>query len=167
MLRIKTLFIFFSILFVSVIYGQDQIVQDGETPESELDVAINPLDTNNIIVATAMDGSNIPLVKTYYTYDFGETWQVSEFNGEVPGYERAGDPVVQFDAESDVNSNTVVSRLNDDIYRWGRVRLIRSMHQDAYVLRVRLYQGDTDAFLEYIKTLNYVRFANVDRTLRV
>ena len=76
--------------------------------------------------------------------------------------------VVQFDAEFDnFNASSVLSRLNEDIYRWGRVRLVRSVRQDAYVLRVRLHKGTTIEFLDYIKTLSYVRFANVDHTLRV
>lgn len=70
-------------------------------------------------------------------------------------------------SEYDASPQAVVSRLNDDIYRWGRARLLRSMARDVYVLRVRLYSDDAEAFVNYIKRLNYIGFAGVDHTLRV
>lgn len=79
----------------------------NQTPEaeSELHAAINPVDTNNIIVAAMRSNPESflePLTfPIYYTNDFGATWQVSEFNGINPGELAVGggDPIIVFDTE--------------------------------------------------------------------
>lgn len=73
--------------------------------ESELHAAINPLDSNNIIMsAMRQDPNNIlsPLTfPTYYTKDFGETWELSAFDGTIDdGFVvGGGDPIIVFDTE--------------------------------------------------------------------
>lgn len=95
---------FLSLLYISffanILFAQEGIVVDAELPEAEFHVAINPIDSNNIILAT-MHGKSEPGandLRIYYTYDQGTTWQTSNFNGVYPGYSYAGDPVVSFDA---------------------------------------------------------------------
>ena len=78
----------------------------NETPEaeSELHAAINPADTNNIIVAAMRNNPTNLLAPLsfpiYYTRDFGDTWEVSEFDGVPTGGLLAGggDPVLVFDS---------------------------------------------------------------------
>lgn len=82
----------------------------SETPEteSEIHAAVNPADTNNIIVA-AMKFTEGQIVNNltfpiYYTQDFGASWNLSSFDGVndlssgtlVAG---GGDPVLVFDSE--------------------------------------------------------------------
>lgn len=77
----------------------------SQNPESELSVAINPKDSNNIIMSaillaqTSLNPMTLPI---YYTKDFGESWKVSTFammppkpNTFVLG---GGDPMIVFDA---------------------------------------------------------------------
>ena len=76
------------------------IVEDGALPESELHVAINPYDSNNIVLAVmkgTFDSDTFSRISLYYTQDYGETWQKSDFNGKTPGTFGAGDPVLAFD----------------------------------------------------------------------
>lgn len=79
-----------------------------EAPESEVHAAINPRDTNNIIVAAmqldagqVLSSLSFPI---YYTKDFGHTWQTSGFDGvsDLPPFTLViggGDPVLAFDSD--------------------------------------------------------------------
>lgn len=91
-------------------------ITQTESAESEIHAAINPSDTNNIIVSAMRLGApsggglggglglefelTFPI---YYTKDFGKSWQLSDFNGVnqfdlftiIAG---GGDPVIAFDA---------------------------------------------------------------------
>lgn len=87
---------------------EEQNLSNSETPESEVHAAINPTDTNNIIVAAMrLDAGQILSSLTfpiYYTKDFGHTWQTSQFNGvsDLPPFTLViggGDPVLAFDSE--------------------------------------------------------------------
>jgi hypothetical protein len=79
----------------------------GDELEAEIHAAINPTDSNNIVISPirqdmAAGGINCPI---YYTTDFGETWSMSDYvnmpyttaNGEMSG--GGGDPVFAFDAD--------------------------------------------------------------------
>jgi hypothetical protein len=96
----KSILFAFFLLLVCRLFTQNEIVQDGEMPESELHVAINPTDTNNIIVAVM---KSLPYVDTfsrvvvYYTNDYGNTWNLSDFSGKLPNTIASGDPVLGFD----------------------------------------------------------------------
>jgi len=84
------------------VFAQDRIVYDDAKPESELSAAINPIDTNNIIIAvingfSGNDNDFSSAFSIYYTLDFGETWQKSVFHGVLNGYAGAGDPILKFD----------------------------------------------------------------------
>lgn len=84
----------------------DDAISSSEETESEIHAAVNPLDSNNIIVgAMKFSPDNILSSLTfpiYYTKDFGRTWQLSAFNGanDLTGFNLivgGGDPIVVFD----------------------------------------------------------------------
>lgn len=93
----KITLLLYTLLFVNILLAQDGVVVGADLPESEFHVAINPTDSNNIIVATMHGESETDDLRIYYTYDQGDTWQTSEFNGVHPGYSQAADPVLCFD----------------------------------------------------------------------
>ncbi|HMQ48799.1 MAG TPA: T9SS type A sorting domain-containing protein [Saprospiraceae bacterium] len=78
----------------------------SEEPESEIHAAVNPTDTNNIIVAAMkldatqlLNSLSFPI---YYTKNFGQTWQLSNYDGvsDLPAFSfvlGGGDPVIAFD----------------------------------------------------------------------
>lgn len=88
--------------------NEERNVSGSEKPESEVHAAINPRDSNNIIIAgMVLDAEALlaPLsFPIYYTKDFGNTWELSEFNG-VNDLEPltfilgGGDPVLAFDTD--------------------------------------------------------------------
>jgi len=67
----------------------DQAIDFTAEAESELHAAVNPADTNNIIISAMRQDPNSFLAPlqfpTYYTKDFGATWQLSEFDGTLEG----------------------------------------------------------------------------------
>lgn len=83
---------------------RESVVSADSYPESELSAAINPKDSDNIIVAvikqTAVQ-TNPLLVPVYYTNDFGKTWNISNFAALPPRSDLyvagGGDPVIVFD----------------------------------------------------------------------
>lgn len=83
----------------------DDMIDGTPEAESEVHVAINPVDSNNIIICTmrnAPDNFIAPLTfPTFYTTDFGETWQQSEFDGVNDGEAilGGGDPIIVFDVD--------------------------------------------------------------------
>lgn len=91
--------------------GEEEVnISETEFPEAELHAAVNPTDTNNIIVAAMHYNPNVSFGESnvtfpiYYTHDFGETWQRSSFKGEVDveGFllsRGGGDPVITFDKD--------------------------------------------------------------------
>ncbi|MEM1219585.1 MAG: hypothetical protein AAGH79_11755 [Bacteroidota bacterium] len=111
------------------ILAQEGIVVDGDLPEAEFHVAINPIDTNHIIVATmhgreVLEGNNL---RVHYTFDQGLTWETSTFQGEHPYFNDGGDPVVSFDAAGNAylvqisfgsDINTIISKSTDGGATW-------------------------------------------------
>ncbi len=84
----------------------NKIISSSSSIESEIHAAINPIDSNNIVVspirqATSMstDAISLPI---YYTKDFGKTWNTSTFQPKPPVNDYyimgGGDPVFAFDA---------------------------------------------------------------------
>lgn len=70
--------------------------------ESEVHAAINPTDSNNIIISSIQNGTAGFSTPIYYTNDFGATWQQSTFvtepkNVPNPFVAGGGDPVLIFD----------------------------------------------------------------------
>ncbi|MEL7533853.1 MAG: hypothetical protein AAFN10_21240 [Bacteroidota bacterium] len=85
---------------------QEQKISITQKPESELHAAINPSDTNNIVIANMrLDPSsvlNALSFTVYSTQDFGQTWFESSFTGQHPGSELiigGGDPVLAFESD--------------------------------------------------------------------
>ena len=128
--------------------AQDTLINDANLPEAEFHVAINPNDTNNIIIATIhgfgdSNGNNFTI---YYTNDFGVTWQTSDFHGEHVGYSGAGDPVLGFDGEGNVllvnltaqvmDVKTVLSKSEDGGATWSLVSTVASGNTDKPWLAV-------------------------------
>jgi hypothetical protein len=97
----------------------DQLVSGNAQAESEVHAAINPIDSNNIIVAAIVqDAANAlsPLnVPVHYTKNFGQTWQNAavQFN-PIPGALPAGggDPVIAFDKSGKAYLSWLVLTLN-------------------------------------------------------
>lgn len=121
-----SLLILISLLLTTLLPAQDSLVIDAGLPDSEFHVAINPTDSNNIIIAT-MHGGTTGDMKVYYTFDQGDSWQTSPFTGVHPGYQGAGDPVLDFDASGNaylinltisVGFSTVISKSTDGGATW-------------------------------------------------
>lgn len=82
-------------------------VSGNSLVESEIHAAINPLDTNNIIISPIRqkpgDQTQVIDCPVYYTKDFGKTWEESIFRAK-PSRDNVllaggGDPVLAFDTE--------------------------------------------------------------------
>ncbi|MEM6346992.1 MAG: hypothetical protein AAF927_24100 [Bacteroidota bacterium] len=85
---------------------QEQKISITQKPESELHAAINPSDTNNIVIANMRLDPNSLLnalsFTVYSTQDFGQTWFESSFTGQHPGSDLiigGGDPVLAFESD--------------------------------------------------------------------
>jgi len=111
-----------------------QLSDTDDIAEAEFHVAINPTDTNNIVVCTMHGFAQVTdsYFSIYYTEDFGITWKESNFQGMHSGDEGAGDPVLSFDAEGDLylvhlvvtkdsNIETVLSKSADKGKSWTKV----------------------------------------------
>ncbi len=88
-----------------VLLGNEIVISDDDSYESEVHAAINPTDSSNIVVSpirTTKDQFAGIICPIYYTKDFGKTWKKSSFEAkpkdtlilEVGG----GDPMYAFDA---------------------------------------------------------------------
>ncbi len=80
----------------------EMIVGDANVVEAELHAAVNPTDPNNIVVGVInIDASNLtdPIrISVYVTYDLGDSWTKSDFNGFEEGVTLGGgDPMFAFD----------------------------------------------------------------------
>ncbi len=125
---------------------------DNEVLDIELHAAINPTDTNNIVIGwMKMDpaSSSLPLVfSTYYTTDFGETWNEgiidfmprnTQANEAMSG---GGDPMIVFDTDG----NLYISWL----YTIVRVISEEEIYVDAYLT----YAKSTDKGATWIRPDN-------------
>lgn len=120
---------FFSLLlfcvFARSLSAQDEIVKNGFKPESEFHVAINPNDSNHIVLATMYSNftsDTFSRLSIYYTTTGGQVWERSDFEGEVSGYMAAGDPVVSFDQNGRVYLTSLTVDLNfviSDLLSWS------------------------------------------------
>ena len=151
--------------------AQDELVKDENVPEAEFHVAINPLDQNNIIIATIHgfgnpDANNL---RIHYTYDFGASWATSEYTGEPEGYRGAGDPVVAFDTDgnallvnlsqniSNNNVNTVLSKSADGGATWSLTNEVAIGNTDKPWLAIDTYNespGNGNIYIPVIENNN-------------
>ncbi len=102
-------------------FGEKLVYDNEKGSESELFVAINPLDSNNIVVSSIHFSYNQltdqPMsISTYYSKDFGNSWQKSNFNGIVHDEfltVGGGDPVLVFDADGNLHLTYILLALTD------------------------------------------------------
>lgn len=105
--------ILISIMFFSVVsFSQDIVLNDPAESEAELHVAINPTDSNNIVVAVQRLTNDGSVVSIYYSYDFGSTWNRSTYEGRPPTHFFSGDPVIAFDDQGNVLLVTLIADFN-------------------------------------------------------
>lgn len=99
----KKLNYYFSLVLIVFVCAngaaQEMIIEDEDRPQAEFDVAINPLNPENIIVATMHGFSDIEdsYLSVYFTLDGGTSWSKSHMDGNFGIYDAAGDPVIEFD----------------------------------------------------------------------
>lgn len=85
--------------------GKEVVVSKSVSPESELHAAINPGDTNNIVVGAMLQSSSGLSFPIYYTKDLGNTWRKATFNDQpYSGSLRAGggDPMFTYNVDGSV-----------------------------------------------------------------
>ncbi|MBK7096931.1 MAG: T9SS type A sorting domain-containing protein [Saprospiraceae bacterium] len=119
--------------------GEKQVADNDKGAESELFAAINPSDSNNIIVSAINFSYNpqqdSPLsISTYYTRDFGNTWQKSSFDGIVNTdylVLGGGDPVLVFDSKGDLHLTYIVLALTDFITFKGKAIIYHAVSKDG------------------------------------
>lgn len=132
------------------IFSQDTIVEDADKPEAEFHTVINPLNSNNIVLATQHDFGGIRKITIYYTTDFGTTWNTSNYNGFPAGYVAGGDPVLSFDDAGNVllvnlaatnndEINTILSKSTDGGATWSLVSTIATHPTDKPWLAIDRY----------------------------
>jgi len=102
----------------------ESLVEDSKSgSESELFAAINPNDSNNIVVAVihfsySQISEKALSISIYYSNDFGETWDKSPFNGIVDQNAivlGGGDPVLVFDAKGNLHLTYIMLSISDFI----------------------------------------------------
>lgn len=98
-----------------------QVADFDDGAESEIFAAINPKDSNNIVVSSInfMGGFVKPMsLSIYYTYDFGTTWQRSQFEGlPTPSTLMfgGGDPVFVYDKEGNLHLTYITLEMNPSL----------------------------------------------------
>ncbi len=127
-------------VFTFSLFSQDVLVEDANNPEAEFHAAINPTDTNNIVLATQNDFGGTPTITIYYTLDFGNTWSISNYHGTLSGYNISGDAVLSYNslgevflvnlAASDTEVNTILSKSSDGGATWSLVSTVESGFTD-------------------------------------
>ncbi len=157
------------------LFSQETIVEDASNPEAEFHVAINPLDSNNIVLATQHDFGGVRNITIYYTNDFGTTWNTSNYHGFSAGYIAGGDAVLSFDAAGNVllvnlaatstDLSTLLSKSTDGGATWSLVSTIVTGFPDKPWLAIDRYS--TSPYLDniYIPLVeNNLNFYTLDGT---
>ena len=98
---------------------QEQRIGVTQKIESELHSAINPADTNNLVIATMRLDPTNPLnslsFTVYSTQDFGQNWFESTFTGAHPASESivgGGDPVLAFTSDGTLHLTWLLVTVN-------------------------------------------------------
>ena len=149
-------------MYLSIVplFSQDNVVNDAAEAEAEFHVAINPLNSNNIVLAcqNSFGSSNGGDITIYYTMDFGVTWNISNHHGSYSNGQ-AGDAVLSFDANGDVllvnlvvaaGINTILSKSTDGGATWTLVSTVVSGSSDKPWLAVDRYSSSTNNGNVYI-----------------
>ena len=104
----------FHFILLSVCQSQGKIVNDGKYPESEIHAAINPTNSDNIVVGVMGISTFFELV-IYVSMDKGLSWTKSDYNGISSNYTQAADPVLSFDMNGNVYLSHLGMRKSDEI----------------------------------------------------
>lgn len=102
-----------------IIEGEKLVADSESGTECEVSAAINPKDSNNMVVSAihfAYDpNTDSPLsIATYYTKDFGSTWQKSSFDGVIDPDNLiigGGDPVLVYDNDGNLHLTYILLEL--------------------------------------------------------
>ncbi len=160
------LLVLFSCLGLGL-FAQEGVVIDAAEPEAEFHVAINPLDSNHIIVATMHGKGTVPGgsdIRIYYTFDQGITWETSAFQGVYEGYDQAADPVLAFDAVGDVylvnlslagGYRTVLSKSTDGGATWEMGTDVFLIPTDKPWLAIDRFENSPYKDNIYVPVVNY------------
>ncbi len=106
----------------------EQNVINTNATESEVHAAINPTDSNNVIISSIQNGASGFTTPIYYTTDFGTTWQQSSFVAKPdaepnPLIAGGGDPVLTFDKNGTAYMSWINlyldSNTDTDTLSWG------------------------------------------------
>ena len=170
-------YISLTLIFLSnfSLFAQETLVNDAVKPEAEFHVAINPLDSNTIVLATQHDFGGISNITIYYTHDFGDTWNTSNYHGLPAGYTAGGDAVLSFDAAGNVflvnlavsssGLSVILSKSTDGGDTWSLVSTIASGYTDKPWLAIDRY--NTSPYLNniYVPLVeNNLNFYTLDDT---
>ncbi len=104
-------------------YGEKLVYDNEKGSESEVFAAINPVDSNNIVVGVIHFAYNPyvdkPLeLSLYYTNDFGDTWVKSDFTGTINNSALnvgGGDPVLVYDKQGRLHLTYILLTTEDFI----------------------------------------------------
>lgn len=117
------------LLVLTSSYAQtEQNVINSNEPESEVHAAINPSDSNNIIVCAIKAQTDSFRLPIYYTKDFGASWQQSSFDPLPPSIANlfvngSADPVLTYDKNGTAYLSWITTAYKSDSDRdtvyWG------------------------------------------------
>ncbi len=133
------------LVFIPIVTFCQDFITESRRPEAEFHSAINPIDTNNIILASMSnfnpsDQEEATQLSIYYTLDFGSTWMLSEFTGSFFLERSVGDPVVGFDADG----NAYLTAFDVDLGALGNQELTVFKSEDGgKVWREAFRYGDS------------------------
>lgn len=149
-----------------VIEGEKLLADSESGTECEVSAAINPKDSNNIVVSAIHFAFNpntdSPLsIATYYTKDFGSTWQQSSFDGVIEPDNLilgGGDPVLVYDKEGNLHLTYILLELVSFITFDATASIYHAVSNDG---------GETWTTGQYFKSqeFNVFSFEGIDRFL--
>ena len=146
--------------------GEKLVADSNNGSETELFAAINPVDSNNIVVSAIHFSYNpqqdSPLsISTYYTKDFGNSWAKSTFDGILnPAYFVAGggDPVLVFDSNGNLHLTYIILAITDFLSFKAKTFIYHAVSEDGG----ESWKGNT--YFES-KSFNIFTFDGIDHFL--
>ena len=134
--------------------GDKLVADNNKGAETELFAAINPMDTNNIVVSSIYFSYSpfleSPLsISTYYTKDFGQTWKKSSFDGlQNDSYfvGGGGDPVLVFDSKGHLHLTYIILAITDFVSLRAKAFIYHAVSKDGGVTWVRNTYFESKAF---------------------
>lgn len=118
-----------------IMQWQDSPISGGAENESEVHAAINPFDTNNIVVSPIQNSGTGLSCPVYYTKNFGSSWSKSSFQNmpSEPGGLTigGGDPVFAFGKDSIVYMTWIDLYIKNMSYADGHWGLFYAYSNDG------------------------------------